>query len=105
MSITSSITSRNEADPVIQHLIRWAEEEPAVRVMLLTSTRAVPHAVVDQYSDYDVILVVTDIHHFHQDRAWLKVFGEVLVGYCIRFNPSLTSASRISATSFNSRTD
>lgn len=81
MSITSSITSRNEADPVIQHLIRWAEEEPAVRVMLLTSTRAVPHAVVDQYSDYDVILVVTDIHHFHQDRAWLKVFGEVLVGY------------------------
>jgi aminoglycoside 6-adenylyltransferase len=68
-------------DPVIQHLIRWAESQQAIRVMLLTSTRAVPDAVVDEYSDYDVILVVTDIHPFHEDRAWLDAFGEVVVGY------------------------
>jgi aminoglycoside 6-adenylyltransferase len=49
--------------------------------MLLTSTRAVPNAPVDIYSDYDVILVVDDIHPFFEDRTWLSHFGEVLVAY------------------------
>lgn len=74
-------SSHDAADPVIQNLIRWAEDKPAIRAMLLTSTRAVPDADVDEYSDYDVILAVNDIHPFHENRAWLDVFGEVVVGY------------------------
>ena len=49
--------------------------------MLLTSSRANPHAAVDALSDYDVILVVQDIHPFSEDRSWLQDFGEVLVVY------------------------
>jgi aminoglycoside 6-adenylyltransferase len=49
--------------------------------MLLTSTRAVPNAPMDELSDYDVVLVVEDIHPFHEERSWLKDFGEVLVTY------------------------
>jgi aminoglycoside 6-adenylyltransferase len=51
--------------------------------MLLTSTRAVPvpNAPVDDFSDYDVVLFVHDIHPFHQERSWLQDFGEVLVAY------------------------
>ncbi|MEZ4734701.1 MAG: aminoglycoside 6-adenylyltransferase [Caldilineaceae bacterium] len=68
-------------DPIIQQLIRWAERQDSVRAMLLTSTRAIPHATVDLLSDYDVILVVRDIHPFHVDRRWLQAFGQVLVSY------------------------
>ena len=50
--------------------------------MLLTSTRAIPSAPVDIFSDYDVILVVKDIRPFFEDRSWLADFGEVLVVYC-----------------------
>ena len=66
---------------VINKLIRWAEQRDAVRAMLLTSTRAVPNGTVDELSDYDVVLVVEDIHPFHEERSWLKDFGEVLVTY------------------------
>ena len=50
--------------------------------MLLTSTRAVPNAVVDVLSDYDVILILTDIRLFAESRDWLEDFGRVLTLYC-----------------------
>jgi aminoglycoside 6-adenylyltransferase len=62
-------------------LIQWAERQPAVRAMLLTSNRAVPGAPVDALSDYDVVLVVQGIHPFFEERAWLEHFGPVLLVY------------------------
>jgi aminoglycoside 6-adenylyltransferase len=56
--------------------------------MLLTSTRANPHASVDAFSDYDVVLVVTDIHPFFEDRTWLQDFGPVLVVYWDPIHPA-----------------
>lgn len=52
-----------------------------MRAMLLTSSRAIPHAPVDIFSDYDVILVVQDIQPFYEDRGWLEAFGRVLALY------------------------
>lgn len=49
--------------------------------MLLTSTRAIPHATVDDLSDHDVILVVRDIHRLLDSHAWVADFGEILVAY------------------------
>ncbi|MFN8489735.1 MAG: aminoglycoside 6-adenylyltransferase [Caldilineaceae bacterium] len=66
---------------VIPRLIEWAEQQTAVRTMLLTSTRTSPYATVDALSDYDVVLVVLDIHPFFDDKRWLADFGEVLVTY------------------------
>ena len=68
-------------EDVFAKLIQWAEQREPVRAMLLTSTRAVPNAAVDFLSDYDVILIVEDIHPFYEDRSWLDDFGEVLVVY------------------------
>lgn len=70
-----------EQDEIIHHLIYWAEQHDAIRAMLMTSTRAIPGATVDLLSDYDIILVTTNIQPFHQDRSWLQAFGEVLVSY------------------------
>jgi aminoglycoside 6-adenylyltransferase len=68
-------------DCVIRKLIQWASIRDALRVVLLTSTRAIPGAKMDALSDYDVILVVDDINPFVDDHTWLNDFGEVLVGY------------------------
>ena len=76
-----------EADDIIRHLVRWAARQAAVRAMLLTSTRAILHAPVDAFSDYDVVLVVWDIHPFVADRGWLRDFGEVLVAYWDPIHP------------------
>jgi aminoglycoside 6-adenylyltransferase len=70
-------------DDVIIKLIQWAEGKESIRAMLITSTRAVPvpNAPVDDFSDYDVVLFVEDIHAFHEGRSWLEDFGQVLVAY------------------------
>ncbi|MBN1121651.1 MAG: aminoglycoside 6-adenylyltransferase [Anaerolineae bacterium] len=68
-------------DRVIQHLLKWAEQRKSVRAVLLTSTRTIPGALLDPFSDYDVILAVTDIHPYFEDRGWLGDFGPVLVVY------------------------
>ncbi len=71
----------HQPDDVFKKLIQWAGQRSSIRAMLLTSTRAVPGATVDDLSDYDVILIVEDIHPFYEDRSWLEDFGEVLVVY------------------------
>ena len=70
-----------KAQEVIESLIQWAEHQPLVRAMLLTSSRAIPNAPADIFSDYDVILAVRDVHPFYEDRSWLETFGRVLVLY------------------------
>jgi aminoglycoside 6-adenylyltransferase len=71
----------SQDDPTIQRFIHWAHGQDTVRAMLLTGSRANPHAAVDQWSDYDLLLVVEDIHPFAVDRGWLEGFGHVLVAY------------------------
>jgi aminoglycoside 6-adenylyltransferase len=73
------MTTPLSTDETITKLIREASARDAVRAVLLTSTRAIPEAKVDALSDYDVILVVEDIHPFVSERTWLNDFGEVLV--------------------------
>jgi aminoglycoside 6-adenylyltransferase len=50
-----------------------------IRALLLYSSRTDPNAVVDFFSDFDILLAVTDIHPFHEDDRWLEELGEVLV--------------------------
>ena len=66
---------------IIRSLIHWAEHQPLVRAMLLTSSRAIPNSSSDIFSDYDVILAVLDILPFYENRAWLYAFGSVLALY------------------------
>jgi len=68
-------------DDVLTHIIKWADTDKTVRAVLLTSSRAIPSATRDRFSDYDVTIVVTDILPFFENREWLKSFGDVLVVY------------------------
>jgi aminoglycoside 6-adenylyltransferase len=70
-----------DQDDLEARIAVWSREHDFVRAAILTSTRAMPHAVLDDFSDIDVILAVTDIIPLFQDRGWLPDFGEVLVVY------------------------
>jgi aminoglycoside 6-adenylyltransferase len=65
----------------VARLQEWAADKQAVRAVLLTSNRAGPSASCDALSDFDVVLVVRDVHPFHADRDWTGDFGVVLVTY------------------------
>ncbi len=72
------ITNQEEA---IASFVHWGESQPLVRAMLLTSTRAIPGGAADIFSDYDIILALSDVRPFFESRAWLEAFGQVLVMY------------------------
>ncbi|MBI3242287.1 MAG: aminoglycoside 6-adenylyltransferase [Chloroflexi bacterium] len=65
----------------IEKLQKWAADKEAVRAVLLTGNRVGPPGSYDALSDFDVVLVVRDVHPFHADRAWIGDFGVVLVTY------------------------
>jgi aminoglycoside 6-adenylyltransferase len=65
----------------MDRLARWAEGRESVRSLIITSTRAVPGAQVDAYSDFDVIAVVNDVRSMLDDTTWQAHFGEVLISY------------------------
>jgi len=65
----------------LDQLVHWADEQQLIRAVILTSSRAIPHATLDLFSDYDVILVLRSIEPFYIDRAWLGAFGPVLAVY------------------------
>ncbi len=81
------MTTSQPTRDIIPTLIQWATARSPIRAVLLTSTRAIPDAPIDALSDYDVILIVQDIHPFVADRAWLNDFGDVLVVYWDPLHP------------------
>jgi aminoglycoside 6-adenylyltransferase len=72
---------KDKLDAVEKQLTEWAERRPDVRAVILTSSRSNPDAVIDEFSDYDIILAVTDIQPYLKDESWLEDFGKVLVLY------------------------
>lgn len=68
-------------EETIKYFVGWATQQDSVRAMLMTSTRAIPNGPVDILSDYDLILVATDIYPFFNNRDWLAAFGRVLALY------------------------
>lgn len=68
-------------DQVSKQLIHWAGSQQLIRAVVLTSSRAIPHASLDLFSDYDVILAVQSVERYYADRTWLETFGPVLAVY------------------------
>jgi aminoglycoside 6-adenylyltransferase len=82
-------------DRILDQLVHWANEEQLIRAVILTSSRAIPSAALDLFSDYDVILVLRSIEPFYVDRSWLEMFGPVLAVYrdpLIEVNEHIRSA-------------
>ena len=71
-------TNQEEA---LASFVRWGESQLLVRAMILTSTRAIPGGAADIFSDYDIILGLSDVRPFFEERGWLEAFGHVLVMY------------------------
>ena len=89
-------------DVTIERLTRWAQARDDVRALILTSTRAIPHARLDAYSDYDVIAIVRDVRPMVEDSGWQVAFGEVLIAYwdVVATNPATGAESVSSVTQY-----
>jgi aminoglycoside 6-adenylyltransferase len=71
----------NEEADVLDRLVRWADQHPLVRALVLESSRANDQATLDAFSDYDVLVVVADICQFAKGDAWLRDVGAPMVTF------------------------
>ena len=66
-----------EAD-VLARLVAWGRADPAIRALVLTSSRARADESVDDLSDYDLIVAVDDPAAFLADDTWVDGYGRPL---------------------------
>ncbi len=66
---------------VLERVVWWAESHPLIRAVILESSRAVEQAPLDRFSDYDILLVVSDTRPFAENNDWQRFFGEPLVRF------------------------
>ncbi len=67
---------------VLRRLIEWAESDERVGALLLESSRASDAEArtnLDAFSDYDVLVVVSELAPFAADEAWLRAYGAPLI--------------------------
>jgi len=53
----------------------FALQDPRVRLVLLSGSRANPSAPRDDLQDFDIAIFVNDLESFRGSEAWLDVFG------------------------------
>jgi len=63
---------------VLERLVAWGAEDPSIRALILTSSRARADDSVDLLSDYDVIAAVTDTDIFTRNNDWISAYGRPL---------------------------
>jgi Streptomycin adenylyltransferase len=73
---------RLSTEAIEARVVNWCNAHDLVRAAILTSTRAVATASIDdKFSDVDVILALTEIGPLSVRRHWLTDFGEVLAAW------------------------
>ncbi|REC61162.1 AadS family aminoglycoside 6-adenylyltransferase [Chryseobacterium pennae] len=60
----------------LEQIIHWAENNPDIRAVLLTSSLVNPYAPVDDFSDLDVELVFQNRKAYEDHNEWISLFGE-----------------------------
>ncbi|HKM35533.1 MAG TPA: aminoglycoside 6-adenylyltransferase [Lachnospiraceae bacterium] len=64
---------------MMQLIMDKAMNDERIRAVLMNGSRANSNAVHDEYSDFDICYVVTDIREFTKDKNWITYFGDILI--------------------------
>lgn len=57
-------------------ILLFAEKDERIKVVGMEGSRTNVHVPKDEFQDYDVTYVVTDMESFKKDDEWLKYFGK-----------------------------
>ncbi len=63
---------------MLMDLMEWGTADEHVRALLMTSSRANPHAFRDVFTDYDIEVFTDSLDRFLEDDTWLNRFGDRL---------------------------
>jgi len=64
---------------MIDRIKSWAKKQDAIRVVILTSSRAIKKRKTDKLSDFDIELYMNDMSLFTGSDEWLQEFGDIMI--------------------------
>jgi aminoglycoside 6-adenylyltransferase len=64
---------------VIDQLLTFAGSNDLIRAVAMNGSRVNPDAPQDLFCDYDVVYYTTKPHHFLEDQAWIRYFGDLII--------------------------
>jgi aminoglycoside 6-adenylyltransferase len=64
---------------MLEAIINTAKVDNRVRAVYMNGSRANPKIIKDDYQDYDIVFVVTEMASFMADKSWLDAFGEIAI--------------------------
>ena len=69
---------RNKEE-MIKLIMDVAINDERIRAVTMEGSRASKNATHDQYCDFDICYIVSDIREFTKDNKWVEIFGEILI--------------------------
>lgn len=73
---------------VLQSLLDWALTDPNIRTILLDGSRADPSRSLDEFSDFDVAVIVQNLEPIPTGN-WIDKFGDPMVRWPLSPQPTL----------------
>ena len=67
------------SDEIKKLITDKAISDSRIRAVLLKGSRANPHVAPDNFQDFDVVYIVTEIESFVSDHTWTHIFGDILI--------------------------
>lgn len=71
--------NRRDEKTIIELIIQIANNDERIRAVIMNGSRTSPTAIKDNFQDYDIVYVVTDVTSFVEDHEWINKFGEMLI--------------------------
>lgn len=66
-------------DKLFELIMDTAKKDDRIRAVAMIGSRIDPNAAHDEFCDFDIVYLVTDIQSFTINDEWLDVFGEKLI--------------------------
>lgn len=67
----------NHYRPLENQLAEWSQRSDHVVATIIVGSRAQSEAVIDSYSDLDLVIIGTDLEPLARDPSWLGQFGNL----------------------------
>lgn len=65
-------------EPILQQIVNWAKRSDVIRTLFLIGSRA-EKGEIDNLSDYDIAVFVSDLNPFIITSSWMKDIDELLL--------------------------
>ena len=60
-------------------ILSVAEKDERVRIVGMNGSRTNPNVPKDDFQDYDIVYVVTDMQSFLDHPSWIDIFGQRVI--------------------------